>query len=337
MDNRVADRRKQLGLSQLELSRASKLSRQLVSALETGRHVPSVKAAMAIAQVLGSSVEEIFGESGGVTNYVPVLGEEPTHAVGVVTVRIGDSVAYHPLAEAGQAWGRADGLYRDGQISLFEDSDPSGIALAGCDPALGLAASLLPNQGPQRVVGIAAPSGKAIKALDEGRIHGALVHGRPGRLREGTRPVRRFTLARWRVGLACLPGMRIDLEKLARGGLTTTRRDPDAEVHQALERRLSEMGGAARIKGPSVSSHLDAARRVSYGAVQVALTMEAAARAFGLDFLELEEHVSQLRFDEEWADLPGAQSFLELIRTESFHARLQAVGGYDVSEAGEES
>jgi hypothetical protein len=56
-----------------------------------------------------------------------------------------------------------------------------------------------------------------------------------------------------------------------------------------------------------------------------------------LDFLELEEHVSQLRFDEEWTDLPGAQAFLELIRSESFHARLQAVGGYDVSEAGEES
>jgi hypothetical protein len=292
---------------------------------------------MAIARVLGSNVEEIFGESGGVTNYVPIFGEEPIGAVGVVTVRVGESVSYHPLAEVGQSWGRADGLYRDGQITLFEDSDSSGIALAGCDPALGLAASLLPNQGPQRVVGIAAPSGRAIKALDERRIHGALVHGRPGHLPLGRRPARRFILARWRVGLACLPGMRIDLEKIARGGLTTTRRDPEAEVHKALERRLSELGGAAKIKGPSVSGHLDAARRVSYGAVQVALTMEAAARAFGLDFLELEEHVCELRVDEEWADLPGAQAFLELIRSESFHARLQAVGGYDVSEAGQEA
>jgi DNA-binding XRE family transcriptional regulator len=336
MENRVSQRRKQLGLSQLELSRASKLSRQLISALETGRHVPSVKAAMAIAQVLGSTVEEIFGDSGGVSYFVPALGEEPVSAVGVVAVRVGDSLSYYPLTEVGQSWGKADGLFRDGQIRLFEDSDTSGIVLAGCDPALGLASSLLPNRGPQRVVSIAAPSGKAMKALDEGRIHGALVHGRPGHLREVTRPVRRFILARWRVGLACLPGVRIDLEKLARGTLTTTRRDPDAEVHRALERRLSDFGGVSRIKGPSVASHLDAARRVSYGAVEVALTMEAAARAFGLDFLELEEHVSELRVGAEWADLPGAQGIVELIISEPFHARLQAVGGYDVSDAGRE-
>lgn len=330
----MAALRRQLGLSQLELSRASKLSRQLVSALETGRHVPSVKAAMAVSQVLGSTVEEIFGVARSGSYFLPALGEEPAQAVSVVTVRVGDSISYHPLAEAGQAWGKADGLYRDGQVRLFEDGDTSGIALAGCDPALGLAASLLPNQGPQRVVSIAASSGKALKALDEGLIHGALVHGRPGYLPDGTRPVRRFILARWRVGLACLPGVRMDLEKLAKGTLTTTRRDPDAEIQRALERKLSDLGGGSRIKGPSVTSHLDAARRVSYGAVDTALTMEAAARAFGLDFTELEEHVCELRVAQEWADLPGTQGIVDLIGTEPFHARLQAVGGYDVTDAG---
>ncbi|CAN5836505.1 hypothetical protein BH23ACT12_BH23ACT12_15880 [soil metagenome] len=336
VNNRVAERRKQLKLSQLELSRASKLSRQLISALETSRHVPSVNAAMAISRVLGTTVEELFGETGGVSYYVPALGEEPTVAMGVIAVRVGDSLTYHPLAEAGQAWGRADGLYRDGQVRLFEDSDTSGIVVAGCDPALGLAASLLPNRGPQRVASIAASSGKAIKALDEQRIHCAVVHGRPGYLRQSSRRTRRFTLARWKVGLAFLPGMRIDLEKLAKGTLTTTRRDPDSEVQQALERSLAELGGAARVKGPSVATHLDAARRVSYGAVEVALTMEAAARAFGLDFLELEEHVSELRVDQEWVDLPGIQGILEIIGSETFHARLQAVGGYDLTGAGQE-
>lgn len=323
-------------MSQLELSRASKLSRQLISALETGRHAPSVKAALAIAQVFGSTVEEVFGETGGVDTFVPAFGEAPSGAVSVVAVRMGNEFSYHPLAEAGQSWGRADGLYRDGQIRLFEDSDTSGIMVAGCDPALGLAASLLPNQGPRRVVSIAASSAKAARALDDGRIHGALVHGRPGRLQESRLRVRRFVLARWRVGLACLPGMRIDLERLAKGTLTSTRRDPEAEITRALERKLEELGGGSRIKGPSVTSHLDAARRVSYGAVDVALTMEAAARAFGLDFVELEEHVCELRLADEWMDLPGAQGVLELIGSEPFHARLQAVGGYDVTAAGNE-
>lgn len=323
-------------MSQLELSRASKLSRQLISTLETGRHIPSVKAALAIAQVLGTNVEELFGESAGVSYFLPAFGEEPSAAVSVVAVRVGDAVTYHPIPEAGQSWGRADGLYRDGGIRLFEDSDTSGIIVAGCDPALGLAASLLPNHGPQRVVGVSAPSGKAMKALDAGLIHGGLVHGRAGQIGDGTRPFRRFIFARWRVGLACLPGMRIDLEKLARGAVTTTRRDPDAEVQRALERKLTEMGIDSRMKGPSVAGHLDAARRVGYGAVDVALTMEAAARAFGLDFLELEEHVCELRVAEEWADLPGTRGVLELIRSEPFHARLQAVCGYDVTDAGKQ-
>ncbi|MGQ0678790.1 MAG: substrate-binding domain-containing protein [Actinomycetota bacterium] len=337
MSNRVAYRRRQLGLSQLDLSRASKLSRQLVSALETGRHVPSVRAALAISQVLGTTVEELFGDAGRLTNFVPALNDEPTTASAVVVAMVGDSLAYHPLTEAGQAWSRADGLYRDGQIKLFEDSDTAGLIVAGCDPALGLAASLLPNQGPQRIVSIATSSGKAVRALDEGRLHGAVVHGRPGQLRAGSRPVRRYTIARWRVGLACLPGMRIDLEKLARGAISTTRRDPDAEISQALARKLDQLGGASKIKGPSVLTHLDAARRVSYGATQVALTMEAAARAFGLDFLELEEHLSELRIDEQWTTLPGAQSILELISSASFHARLRVIGGYDLSEAGNAS
>lgn len=334
MQNRVAEHRRRLGISQLELSTATKLSRQLVSALETGRHVPSVKAAMAIAQVLGTSVEELFGDTDRLNRFVPGVGAEPSSATAVVAVGVGDAVAYHPAADAGHYWSRADGLYRDGQVRLFADSDPAGIAVAGCDPALGLASALLPNQGVQRVVAMPASSRKAQSALDARRLHGAVIHGRPGMLAQGELAVRRFVLARWQVGLASLPGVRIDLERLARGTLTATRRDADAEVTRALDRKLHEFGGAANIKGPAVATHLDAARRVSYGAAQVAVTMEAAARAFQLDFVPLEEHVCELRIDIESVALPGVQGLIELIGSRSFQTRLQAVGGYDLSETG---
>lgn len=323
-------------MSQLELARASKLSRPLVSALETGRHVPSVKAALAVAEVLGTTVEEVFGTD-ALNRFVPALGDKPPAAVAVTAVRVGGALTYHPLAESGQSWGRADGFFRDGRVTLFDDCDPAGVALAGCDPALGLVSLLLPHQGPLRLVSIPAPSGASLRALDEGRIHGALVHGRPGHLKEGARPVRRFNVARWSVGLACLPGTQIDLEQLARGGLSATRRDPESEIFQALERAMGALGGTAGIRGPAVATHLDAARRVSYGAVEVALTMEAAARAFNLEFVELEEHVSQLRIDEEWAGLPGIQAVLDVLSSGSFHARLKAVGGYDLSETGQVS
>src|SRR2546426_10996504 len=79
MEHSIADRRKALGLTQTELALASRLSRPQISAVETGRHTPNVKAALAIAQALGTTVEELFGESGSSDRqrHVPALGKEP--------------------------------------------------------------------------------------------------------------------------------------------------------------------------------------------------------------------------------------------------------------------
>ena len=52
-----------MGLSQSELAVACGLSRPLISAVETGRHAPSVNAAIAISKTLGTSVAELFGEA----------------------------------------------------------------------------------------------------------------------------------------------------------------------------------------------------------------------------------------------------------------------------------
>src|SRR5438445_4246666 len=153
MEHSIADRRKALGLTQTELALASRLSRPQISAVETGRHTPNVKAALAIAEALGTTVEELFGESGASDRqlHVPALGKEPSGTVAVLAVRVGDVLTYHPLPNHGaseSSWDRADGLFRDGRVALFDDADPSGFAVAGCDPALGLAASLLPGRGP---------------------------------------------------------------------------------------------------------------------------------------------------------------------------------------------
>src|SRR5712664_2134874 len=99
--NSVSDRRKALGLTQSELALASHLSRPLISAVETDRHVPSVKAALAIAEVLGTSVEDVFGEPAGMENHVAALGTPPAADVPIVAVRVGDLLSYHPLSDGG--------------------------------------------------------------------------------------------------------------------------------------------------------------------------------------------------------------------------------------------
>lgn len=220
------------------------------------------------------------------------------------------------------------------RLNLFPDADLSGFAVAGCDPALGLAASLLPSRGKQRVVALQASSRRALQALEAGRIHGAVVHGPAEHTDTGVRSVARWTLARWKVGLAARPGTRIELEELAAGKLTLAKRDADAEAQQALERALQRFDSRAQIPGPTSSGHLDAARRVVYGSALVALTFEPAAFVFGLSFEPLEEHVVELLVPDEWVGHPGAEAFMHVIMSKPYAARLNALGGYDLPQLG---
>lgn len=60
MENRVAERREELGMSQEELAAASKVSRQTISDIERGAHIPRLDTAMMIAVALGKELEELF-------------------------------------------------------------------------------------------------------------------------------------------------------------------------------------------------------------------------------------------------------------------------------------
>jgi putative transcriptional regulator len=60
MQNDVRERRAQRGLSQGDLGKALGVSRQTINAIETGRYLPSLPLAIAIAQYFGTTVEEMF-------------------------------------------------------------------------------------------------------------------------------------------------------------------------------------------------------------------------------------------------------------------------------------
>ena len=60
MRNLVRDLRTQRGLSQGELATAMSVSRQTINSIETGRYVPSLPLALAVARFFERPVEEIF-------------------------------------------------------------------------------------------------------------------------------------------------------------------------------------------------------------------------------------------------------------------------------------
>ena len=60
MQNAVRQRRTASGLSQADLAKAMDVSRQTINYIETGRYLPSLPLAIALARFFDSAVEEIF-------------------------------------------------------------------------------------------------------------------------------------------------------------------------------------------------------------------------------------------------------------------------------------
>jgi putative molybdopterin biosynthesis protein len=75
--NRVRAAREALGMSQVALAAAARLSRQSIGSIESGRATPAVDVALRLAHALERSVEDLFGVSSAAT---PLL-TEPTAAV----------------------------------------------------------------------------------------------------------------------------------------------------------------------------------------------------------------------------------------------------------------
>jgi putative transcriptional regulator len=58
--NHVRTFRVDKGLRQEDLARAMSVSRQTINAIETGRYLPSLPLAIALARFFGKQVEELF-------------------------------------------------------------------------------------------------------------------------------------------------------------------------------------------------------------------------------------------------------------------------------------
>jgi len=58
--NKIKEFRKEKGVTQLEMARDLKITRQTVIAIEKGKYNPSIELSLKIAHYFGVSVEDIF-------------------------------------------------------------------------------------------------------------------------------------------------------------------------------------------------------------------------------------------------------------------------------------
>jgi DNA-binding XRE family transcriptional regulator len=330
-------RRLECGLTQAELAARAGVSRQLVAAVEAGRNVPAVDAAVGLARALSTTVEELFGESDGGA-VVAALGGRLPEGTPLRVGRVGDQLVAAELADhgvAGAGWATPDGVLRGGSLQMFDGAAVAGVVIAGCDPALGIAEAMLAGLGPRKLLALSAPTGVSLRALRDSRVHAAVVHDRRGELPRAPVPVARWHLARWQVGLG-LPSRyrRASLESVLAGELPIVQRDRAAASQGAFERAGAAAGVIGRPHtGPLASGHLDAARTAATLGVG-AVTTEGAARAFGLPFLPLEEHVVEIWVALRWLAHPGIEALGELLGRPAFIDRVAQFGGYDLSGCG---
>jgi DNA-binding XRE family transcriptional regulator len=325
--SRLRSLREAAGLTQGELAVRAGVSRQMVGAVEVGRHLPRVDAALALSAALGVDVQELFGSPPEAVDVVS--GSIPREGVAVRLGWVGDRMVSAPARVGADGWDVADGVMESGQVIQLADTRP-GVVVAGCEPGLETVEHLL-RQGGRGGLAVATSSAVALAALDGGRVHAAVVHGPDGGLSRPPAGVARFHLTAWRVGLSIPSGIDSSWwSHLLAGEVQVVQREEGAAVQQTFERAV---GGPTVVTGPRVTGHVMAARHGAAAGLP-AVTIEPAARSAGTGFHPLDRHVAELWVDDRWLADRGVEDLLDLIGSSGFRRRLESVGGYELGDIG---
>lgn len=318
--------RKLAGLTQAELAERAAVSRQLIGAVEAGRHLPRVDAALRLAGALGVAVGDLFG------SHTPprdiVTGDIPAAGAMVRASRVGDTFVTAGARVGPDGWDLADAVVGGDGLTWF-DGVNAGFVVAGCEPGLELIERIL-REHDMGAVAATASSKAARHALEAGRLHAAVVHGPDLGSLEQSAAVVRIGLSRWQVGLAAAADspQRWWEEALA-GRTPVVQREPGAGVQRAFERAAAKAG----IPGPRVTTHVAAVRRGIVTGLP-AVTIEPAALATGAVFHPLELHDAELWVDAQWLDDRVVGAALDVLTSRRFQQRLLAIGGYDLGDCG---
>ena len=362
--NRVAELRELRGLPAAALARAAGVSRQAIYAIEAGTYVPNTALGLRLARALGVRFEELFrlSEDGAQPGERPVsatlIGAEGIAAGQPVELcRVGRGLmaaaarpvgAYLPVSDGVMLGAAAGGRAR---VRLHREASEmeNRLLVAGCDPAMGLLAHRARAAGVELVL-VHENSSRSLALLKKGRVHIAGTHLRDARTGEsnvaavtrmfGRDSVAVVSFAMWREGLVTASGNPKKIrgvEDLARKDVTFVNREAGAgsrvilDTHMArLQLKPKQVRGYERL----AAGHLAAAQEVKAGAADCCVATEAAARAFGLEFVPMEEARYDWVMRKQDVELATVQALLNTIALGAFRRELEWAAGYGVGVTG---
>jgi putative molybdopterin biosynthesis protein len=141
-------------------------------------------------------------------------------------------------------------------------------------------------------------------------------------------------------GLMVAPGNPLDIEgieDLAREGLHYVNRQRGAGTRVLLDHELARAGlppDAVNGYAREEHTHLAVAAAIAAGRADCGLGVLAAARAFGLDFVQVTREPYDLVLDADALDADVLAPLWELLESAGFREQVEALGGYDTAEMG---
>ncbi|HVP63062.1 MAG TPA: substrate-binding domain-containing protein [Myxococcaceae bacterium] len=331
----LRERRLLRGWSQDQLARTAGVSRQALNALERGHAQPSVETALALARLLGASVEQLFGSGGNPRLTLPArAGPAGTR---LLLAEVAGRVHGHALdPSSGEP---ADALVEDPRhppTLLEPERWRRTLLLAGCDPALRM---LAVRSGNARWLN--AGTGRAVDLLVRRQVHLVGVHSLTERDRRRVRGALLIHLATWPLGLALQRGNPRGIRgivDLGRPDVRLVNRERGASARVLLDRLLADVGlpsAAVRGYGDEVHGHEAVAQAVALGAADVGLSTQAAATAHGLELRQLSEESFNLVVRPDELARPEVQGLLVTARTPAFRRDVGALPGYGTARSGQ--
>jgi len=340
--NRVKARRIARNWSQEELSRRSGVSRAGISAIEMERLVPSVAAALSIAQAFGCHVEDLFG-TGRSTSTVPSWAwpgvRQPTrfwHA------EIGGRRLLYPVEDIALGTIGADGVLRDGELhehpqAAAEDT----LVMACCDPAVGLLAAQLARSSGIRLLPLQRSSSQALELLRQGLVHVAGIHlARAGQTDGNARIVRErlgrgysmLRVALWEEGVALTPGLGLPtLQAALTARLRWVGREPGSAARQRLDELLPDRKPPRRV----ARDHRGVAQAIRCGWADAGVCHRLVTEESGLDFLAVEQETYDLCWPRPYDSDSRLQGLQSAVRSANYRQLLGDLPGIDGRATGE--
>lgn len=115
-------------------------------------------------------------------------------------------------------------------------------------------------------------------------------------------------------------------------------RQKGAGTRVLLDYKLAQLGiDPAAIDGydKEATTHMAVAALVAREDIDAGMGIESAARAMGLDFIEVGPEEYDFALAQESLALPEVQDFIAVLKSEDFHQRLAKMGGYGWERSGE--